>query len=505
MKKLLRWLRPTGPWILAWAAVASGAEAGFDFETLRARARDLAAQVPRPSQGEVPAWLRELSYDDLRRIEFDGRQSLWHGEGRAFQVQFLHPGFLFDRSVRVFQLDGGRVTAVPFRREYFHYRGTKSGELPATMGFAGFRLMYPLDGSGAAPAEVGSFAGASYFRFMGAGAAYGLSARGLALDTAAAGPEEFPRFTEFWLERPEAGARSMAVLALLESERVTGAYRFTIAPGETTIVDVRAALYFRRPAGVVGLAPLTSMFWRGENSPATVDDYRPEVHDSDGLLLHRGNGEWIWRPLVNPRQVRVATFADENPRGFGLLQRDRDFEHYQDLEAAYHRRPGLWVEPRGGWGRGGVRLVEIPTTTEFDDNMVAFWVPEAGPRTGEAMEFGYRLHWSGEGIAPPAGYVRSTRRGKSGVHEPGLERFVVDFAGAALAARGAEARIEPVVTVGAGARLHHVTAQWNPINRTWRVAFLIKPAGTATPVELRCFLREGAAARSETWSYLWQP
>jgi glucans biosynthesis protein len=345
MKKLLRWLRPAGPWILAWAAVASGAEAGFDFDTLRARARDLAAQVPRPSQGEVPAWLRELSYDDLRRIEFDGRQSLWHGEGRAFQVQFLHPGFLFDRSVRVFELDGGRVTAVPFRREYFHYRGAKSGELPATMGFAGFRLMYPLDGSGAAPSEVGSFAGASYFRFLGAGAAYGLSARGLALDTAAAGPEEFPRFTEFWLERPAAGARSMAVLALLESERVTGAYRFTIAPGETTIVDVRAALYFRRPAGVVGLAPLTSMFWRGENSPATVDDYRPEVHDSDGLLLHRGNGEWIWRPLVNPRQVRVATFADENPRGFGLLQRDRD------LSTTRISRPLITGGRACGWSR----------------------------------------------------------------------------------------------------------------------------------------------------------
>jgi len=229
------------------------------------------------------------------------------------------------------------------------------------------------------------------------------------------------------------------------------------------------------------------------------------VHDSDGLLLHRGNGEWIWRPLVNPRQVRVATLADENPQGFGLLQRDRDFENYQDLEAAYDRRPSLWVEPRGGWGRGGVRLIEIPTTTEFDDNVVACWVPEAGPRPGEAVELDYRLHWFREGLAPPDGYVRATRRGKSGVHEPGMERFVVDFAGAALAARGAETRIEPVVTVGAGARLHHVTVQWNPINHTWRVAFLIKPDGTATPVELRCFLREGAAARSETWSYLWQP
>jgi glucans biosynthesis protein len=247
------------------------------------------------------------------------------------------------------------------------------------------------------------------------------------------------------------------------------------------------------------------MFWRGEGNGASPDDYRPEVHDSDGLLLHRGSGEWLWRPLANPARLTVATFADEDPRGFGLLQRDRDFEHYQDLEAAYHLRPGLWVEPVGRWGRGGVRLVEIPTRTEFDDNVVACWVPEAAPVPGTPFALEYRLRWFLDGIGPPGARAIATRRGKSGVHEPGFERFVVDFAGGPLADLAAEAPVEAVVTVDAAAAPHHVTVQRNRFNGSWRVAFLVRPPSEPRPVELRCFLRLGGEALSETWSHLWQP
>lgn len=477
----------------------------FDFSALRERARKLAAAEYVAPQGEVPAWLRELTYDQLRRIEFDGRRSLWHREGLPFEVQFLHPGFLFDRTVHLFELQGDRVEPVAFRREHFNYRGLEAGEMPATMGFAGFRLMYPFGGSGQSFNEIGSFAGASYFRFLCAQATYGLSARGLALNTAEPDPEEFPRFSEFWLERPAAGDRRLTVLALLESESAAGAYRFTVAPGATTVIDVKAAVFFRKQPRVLGVAPLTSMYWRGENSNFGPDDFRPEVHDSDGLLLHTGAGEWIWRPLVNSRQLRVATFADENPRGFGLLQRDRNFESYQDLEAAYHTRPSAWIEPVGRWGRGGVRLVEIPTTTEFDDNVVTFWVPESGPPAGTALELEYRLHWFLDQMGPPAGFVRATRRGKSAVYEPGFERFVVDFDGPKLQALKPDAKLEPIVTVGAGARFNHASLQKIPSNGAWRVAFTIKPDDTGRPVELRCFIRGANEVMTETWSYLWQP
>jgi len=486
-------------------SAADPAAVPFDFGALQARAKALASAPHTVPQGEVPEWMRRLTYDDLRQIEFDGRESLWHRDGLGFQAQFFHPGFLYDRLVHVSEVRHGRATPLPFRPEYFNYRALKPGAMPATMGFAGLRLMYPFGGANRPPAEAGSFLGASYFRFLAAGAAYGLSARGLALNTAEPGPEEFPMFTEFWLERPERRAATLTVYALLESESVTGAYRFSIAPGTETVVAVKAVLFRRRDVRVFGLAPLTSMFWRGENRAGTVEDYRPEVHDSDGLLMHNGRGEWLWRPLDNPRHVRVAAFSDHNPRGFGLLQRDRNFENYQDLEANYHARPSAWIEPVGDWGRGTVRLVELPTKDEFNDNVVAFWVPEKLPALGQPVEIEYRLRWALDGVAPPAGYVRSTRLGKSAYYEPGLERFVVDFDGSKLQALDAGAKVQQDVWVGSGATLHHATLQKNPLNGSWRVAFTIRPDGQGKPVELRCFLRRGGDVVTETWTYLWQP
>lgn len=485
-------------------AVAVAAGEKFDFEVLRARAQTLAASPRVLPQGQVPEWLRQLSYDDLRLIEFDGRHSLGFREKLPFQVQFLHPGFLFDKTVHLFEVRGGVAEPVPFRREFFNYRTAKTGAVPETMGFAGFRLMFPFDGPGTGHKEIGSFAGASYFRFLSRGAAYGLSARGLALNTAEPTPEEFPIFTNFWLDQGGTNARQMRVYALLESESATGAYQFTISPEAHMVVQVKAVIYCRTNPKVFGLAPLTSMFWHGENSDV-ARDFRPEVHDSDGLLLHNGSGEWIWRPLVNPRHLRVSAFSDENPRAFALLQRDRNFENYQDLEASYHSRPSAWVEPVGNWGRGSVRLVEIPTNKEIDDNVVAFWVPEKLPPPGQPIELEYRLHWFLDDKGPPAGFARSTRHGRSAVYEPGFERFVIDFDGKQLQGLKADAAIEHSVTVGAGGVLHHSSLQKNAINGTWRVAFTVKPDGSGKPIELRCFLRRAGASLTETWSYLWQP
>jgi glucans biosynthesis protein len=286
---------------------------------------------------------------------------------------------------------------------------------------------------------------------------------------------------------------------------VSGAYRFVITPGAQTLTEVKSTLFFRKAVKTVGLAPLTSMFWHGENTNTLTNDFRPEVHDSDGLLVNNGSGEWLWRPLQNPTSVRTASFTDKSPRGFGLAQRDRNFENYQDLEAAYHLRPSAWVEPIGDWGSGSVRLVELSTPDETNDNIVAFWVPDQLPKIGEPLDLEYRLHWYVDQIQPPAGYVRSTRHGRTKTHESDLERFFIDFAGTDLVALQAEAPVESIVTVGAGAELVHSIVQKNPFNQSWRASFAIRPDGSGKPIELRCYLRKPETVLTETWSYLWQP
>jgi periplasmic glucans biosynthesis protein len=501
MKHFLRLVLPTVIYAVA-ALAAHAAEGNFDFEMLRYRAKVLSESAYVPPANRVPEWLLHLNYDEHRLIRFDPEHSWWRRDGLPFQLQFFHPGFLLNRTVQISEIDEGEARLIAFDRKMFDYDRLKTRELPPTMGFAGFRILYPLNKPND---ELGAFQGASYFRMLCQKTIYGLSARGLALNTAEPGGEEFPTFTDFWIERPAPNAKSLTVYALLDSPSVAGAYRFVITPGADTVMLVKGALFFRRPVKTIGLAPLTSMFWHGENTNEVTDDFRPEVHDSDGLMVFTGAGEWLWRPLTNPGAVRIAAFGDEKPRGFGLLQRDRNFENYQDLEAAYHIRPSAWIEPLGNWGRGSVRLVEIPTPNETNDNIVAFWSPDELPPAGEPLVFEYRLHWFLDQVHPPAGYAVSTRHGRTKTHEADLERFMVDFAGPYLSNQGADPAIESVVTVGTGATLTHSIVQKNPYNGTWRAAFSIRPDGSGRPVELRCFLRKAPHVLTETWTYLWQP
>jgi glucans biosynthesis protein len=477
----------------------------FDFETLRFHAKRLAAQPYHLRPSPVPPFLLDLSYDEHRRIRFNPDRTWWRDERLPFQLQFFHPGFIFNHPVQLHELDGRRPRDIEFDRGLFIYDHLElPGRIPDTMGFAGFRILCDLNKPGD---ELGAFLGASYFRLLCRRAVYGLSARGLTINTGGPGAEEFPVFEEFWVRKPAPDARELVVYALMDSPSVAGAYRFEIVPGDATLVRVRAAMYRRNEVTAIGLAPLTSMFWHGENSRTTHGDFRPEVHDSDGLLLQRGSGEWLWRALVNPAQPRVAAFADENPRGFGLLQRDRDFEHYQDLEAHYHLRPSAWVEPVGAWGAGAVQLVELPTPDETSDNIVAFWVPANLPPMDSPLEFQYNLHWCLDGAKrPPAGYTAATRLSTVLKH-PELTRVLIDFDGPYLNAQPPDPAIAPVVTVGEGAALvpDTVTIQKNPNNGTWRVTFALQPDGSGRAVELRCFLRKTPHVLTETWSYLWIP
>ena len=491
---------------LALAAAALRAEELFDFEVLQFRAKALAAQPYKETKSRVPDWLRQLSYDEYRDIRFDPRLSWWRAEELPFQLQFFHPGGSFTQPVQVSEVVNKVAHPIGFSPKFYDYGKVKRGwRVPADLGFAGFKVLHEVNEPGKWD-EVLSFLGASYFRALGKDQHYGLSARGLAVNTIDSGGEEFPVFEEFWVERPLIGGRSLTIYALLNSPSLAGAYRFVVMPGEATIVRVRAAVYCRKNPRQLGFAPLTSMFAHGENTGWSRTDFRPEVHDSDGLLMETGVGEWVWRPLINPRGVRTAMFADKSPRGFGLMQRDRQFAHYDDLEAYYHQRPSAWVEPVGDWGKGAVRLLEIQTGDEFSDNVVAFWSPEQLPPAGEPIEFEYNLHWlSDSGARPPAGYVASTRTAAV-PGQPELRRFVIEFAGPYLNGQPDDPDIEAILTFGAGVhQAGRTVVQKNRFTGAWRVVFEVRADRPDAPVELRCFLRKGPHVLSETWSYLWNP
>jgi glucans biosynthesis protein len=486
-----------------------GSPQPFDYARLKGHARALAGQAYRPFAGQLPTELRSMDYDQYQAIEYRRDHSLWRGEGLHFQARFFHLGLFFQTPVRMFEVENGEARELAYDPEMFRY-GSNSGlaraRLPSDLGFAGFRLIYFTDPD----RDVAAFLGASYFRAVGAELQYGISARGLAIDTGMGRPEEFPAFTAFWLERPASNADRMVVYALLDSPSVAGAYRFEIAPAGTLMMDVDAALYPRREIERLGIAPLTSMYLHGENDKRVANDWRPEIHDSDGLAMWTGNGEWIWRPFVNPQTLRFSSHQDENPRGFGLLQRDREFDHYQDDGAAYERRPSLWVEPRSGWGKGSVQLVELSAPDETLDNIVAFWNPAVPPRASEELLISYRLHW---GTAmphnPPLARVVATRTGIGGyVGRPRSYpswRFVVDFAGGALPMLGEKVEVEQVISVSRGEVENATTRSFPPIGGC-RTTFDLKSIGSsAAPVDLRLYLRLDGKPLTETWLYQWSP
>jgi glucans biosynthesis protein len=449
-----------------------------------------------------------LTYDQYRKIGFRPEKALWRDEALPFEVHFFQRASFsfmpaFDKVV-VNMVDQGKVVPIPYSSGLFNFGRKVIPELPAELGFAGLRIHYP-------PRQDDQheivFLGASYFRVKGQQQHYGLSGRGLAIDTGLSQKEEFPRFREFWLEKPNRDATALTLYVLMDSPSATGAYHFTIRPGTDTVLEVKAHVFMRYDVEKIGFAPLTSMFFSGEGTNRFLDDFRPEVHDSDGLLMATGHGEWIWRPLANPTRLRVSSFHDRNPRGFGLLQRDRNFDHYQDLESVYEKRPSAWVEPLGNWGKGVVQLVEIPMDEDWNDNMVAFWVPDEPATAGKEWRFEYRLSFAlDQPGLPPAGKTYATRFGRGGVGgkiAPEKRKFALDFVGGRLQDLSAETPIDAVVTASLG-KIDNISVQKNRFINGWRVYFELKPDGT-TPVELRCFLKHGVDTLTETWSYQWEP
>ncbi|WP_427902088.1 glucan biosynthesis protein [Marinobacter goseongensis] len=479
----------------------------FSHDWLRQHARALAAKPYQSRQAGLPAALNNLSWDDYQSIRFRPDHALWRGNGSPFRAQFFHLGLYFRKPVQFFEVRDGVAQPIPYRADHFeHGDGIRTDDLPEDLGYAGFRIHGHQDFR----RDLVAFLGASYFRAVGESRQYGLSARGLAIDTGLPREEEFPDFTAFWLETPAAGATDVVVHALLDSPSITGAYRLRLRPGKNMVMDISASLYPRQAIERIGIAPLTSMYQTGENDRRKANDWRPEIHDSDGLALWTGAGERLWRPLVNPRTLRVSHFRDDNPRGFGLMQRDREFSHYQDDGVFYERRPSLWVEPRQGWGSGDVVLVEIPTDDETFDNIVAFWHPHQPLKPGNEHRLDYRLTW-GEHHPHPAPELATTRATRTGiggvVGQPRRyfsRRFAVDFSGGQLAMLANNTNVEAIVSASRG-RVELVSARPLHALNGYRAMFDLVPDDTAEPVELRLFLRLGAQALTETWLYQYSP
>jgi periplasmic glucans biosynthesis protein len=478
----------------------------FGYEDVASRARDLAAAAYKPSAAQLPPELRDLGYDAYRDIRFRPERALWRNEKLPFELMFFMPGATFQDPVRINTIESGKVKQLEFDSSMFDFgKNHLDPQRLRNVGFAGFRVHYAMNKPGYKD-EVLAFLGASYFRAVGQGQVYGLSARGLAVDTASAQGEEFPRFSEFWIERPRPGATSMTILGLLESPRMAAAYRFVLTPGVDTVVQVASRIYARDPVAKLGIAPLNSMFDFGENQPGH-DDYRPEVHDSDGLSIANSDGEWIWRPLVNPKRLLVTSFSALNPRGFGLMQRDRAPTSYEDPGALYERRPSVWVETVGDWGAGRVELVQIPTPDETNDNVVAYWVPEKPPAVKQPLDIGYRLHWQMAGQTPAGkGWVVQSRRGRGYVKQPdGDINFEVDFDGPSMRALKPDVQLQPVVDIGTNAQLKEQNLFRNQVSGAWRMTVRVKRTDVAKPVELRAYIKQAQNAITETWSYIVPP
>jgi glucans biosynthesis protein len=476
----------------------------FGFPDVVAKAKALATQpyVPPPL---IPEFLRELSYDSAREIRFRPEHSLWLPSQSRFQVMMMAPARALRHAVRIREINQDGVFDIPFRKQFFDWGNPEiEKRVPADLGYAGFKLTYPLNRKDVQDQFL-VFAGASYFRGVGKGEVFGLSARGLAIDTGRPSGEEFPQFVEFWLERPSPQAKVMRLYALLDSERVTGAYRFVVHPGEATLLDIEAVLFTRGEIGLVGLAPLTSMFYYGENTPRPRGAWRPEVHDSDGLLIHNGTGEWLWRPLFNPRALEVHSFQVEDALGFGLLQRDTHFESYQDWEARFHSRPSAWVQLSRPTGPGRIMLIEIPTEDETNDNIVAFWSPRDAVPAGTRLEIAYRLTFGPpEDSESVSGRTINSFVGRGDVigggNTRGAYRVVVDFAGGLLDTLPDDAPVLADVTALNGGSVLSYYVERIGYDGRWRLSFLLAPAKNG-PVAARAYLKLGDDALTETWTF----
>jgi glucans biosynthesis protein len=467
----------------------------FAENTVLEMAKRVAAEPHSPRVTDERSPVRQVSYDQYRDIRVNPESAVWRTEQVPFRLELLPSGWLFQNAVKVSVVEAGMARELSAPPGTFVLGPSVAKLKDQSIPPSGFRVRTHIN-SPSVWDEFLVFQGASYFRSLSRDGVYGVSARGLALKTAHPTGEEFPAFTHFWIERPSTNASGLVIHALLESVSTTGAYRFSVIPGVETIMDVDMTLIPRVALESVGIAPLTSMFLFDESVRTRIDDFRDEVHDSDGLQVLLASGEQIWRPLANPTQLQVSSFTNVAPKAFGLVQRSRKPLDYQDLEAKYERRPSAWIEPTSNWGAGAVELIEIPSDRETNDNIIAFWRPKDPIPAGKPWHASYRLRWNTQPrVTPALGRTTMTRSGPS--FDGKRRLFVIDFREVGKTPDGI--RIEAGTSAG---KLGNVVLQPNPSTKGLRASFELTP-GEATVAELRLRLMKGDRPVSETWLYRW--
>ncbi|MFM2484934.1 glucan biosynthesis protein G [Celerinatantimonas yamalensis] len=492
----------------------------FNLNDVDAQAKALAMHPYQQPQSNLSATFKQLQFAQYQQIHFKIDHAYWQDQDLPFKLAFYHQGMQFDTPVKINEITADGVQPIRYHADDFSFGNIRHDtKAVKNLGFAGFKILYHLDPQHNWDDEVASFLGASYFRVIGPHQVYGLSARGLAINTGEAQPEEFPRFNTYWIEKPKKGDTSLKLYALLNSPSASGAYQFTITPNANgdARVDVKSRIYLRKPVKRLGIAPLTSMYLYGANQPWASHSFRPALHDSNGLAIHTGTGEWIWRPLENPlkdpQYISFSSFAMTNPKGFGLLQRGRNFSQYEDLKDRYDRRPSGWIVPDGDWGKGRVALVELATDNETNDNIVAFWEPDKLPKRGQALRFDYHIDFSTHEQrlrSKTLGYVKQTMRTPGQTYQDNLIRkadgtieYLIDFAGGELSQlpKG-DSGIKSQISVDNNATLISHQLQYNPVTGGRRLALRIKVNNPKKPVEMRANLTKDGHPITETWSYL---
>ncbi|MBP9887816.1 MAG: glucan biosynthesis protein [Leptospiraceae bacterium] len=476
-------------------------ERSFDYEELRKKAKELLSKPYKEPKKTITKSLAELNYDKYKDIRFLPEKSIWREEGSPFQLQFLHPGYIYDYNVLINEVKNSKSFPIYYNSSYFDFSAIQLKEKNSNeIGFSGFKVHYPIN-TDEHTDEFLVFQGATYFRAVSQNQFYGLSARGLATNTGMPYAEDFPIFKEFWIKKPASKDESIKIYALMDGKSAVGAYEFEFIPGKITETRVKAEIILRKEVDRLGIAPLTSMYWYGENSEASHPSAYPEIHDSDGLLVLNANDEWIWRPLENPKKPTLNSFSSENVRGFGLLQRDREFSSYEDSEMKYHLRPGAWVEPEGDWGKGSVQLYRSPTKQDSDDNIGAFWVPDEMPKVGEALNLSYKIFWVNQNPNSKTIADVVATRVKPVPKETDSYIYQIDFKGGKLKGVENPSDLEAVVTATESAGVSEITVQKIPETEKWRCSFKLTHKANSKPVELKAFLKKSDSVITESWTY----
>lgn len=486
----------------------------FSLQNVEKQAEELSKNSFIAPKSTLPADFKQLAFADYQKINFNKDKTYWLNDNSAFHLAFYHQGMYFDHAVKINEIINDHVQEIKYSPDYFDTKAINIDEKAGSIdGFAGFKVQYAINNPNKQDDEIFSALGASYFRVIGKNQVYGLSARALAINTGLMSGEEFPFFKEFWIEKPKPEQQELVIYALLDSPSVTGAYKITLKPHNALIVDVESTVYFRNKVEKLGIAPLTSMFLYGKNQPSSISNYRPELHDSNGLSIWTEDKKWIWRPLNNPKRLSLSSFALNNPKGFGLIQRDEGFDDYQDLDDHYEKRPSGWIEPQNQWGEGHVELIELPTPDETNDNIVAFWVPEKQYQPGDKLYSKYRIYFTS---LEESRYPNNVARAKNTLYSlgdikqanlirklDGTISYVIDFEGNELKWLPKDTPIKPFVNISDNGELVDTQLIYNDVNKGRRVIirFNVKDKNQPTEIYVSLVTDDGKNRQlSETWN-----